>query len=595
MRIRRFLTLILPYSALGRGSHRHLPDDESYTKRRNQELFVRSKGTGDDRTPAPTKSPTVRPTYRPTLSPTATRTSGPTFRPTISPTVEDRVPGGSEAPGEPIFVPPKTKDPEEIETDSPTPSNNEITEAPVTEAPVTEAPATEVPSPGTGQPIESPTPAPIEPAPPTATPQQSPGVLCGDEILEALWESMGLAFTPDEAFIDPNSYQCRALQRVVEQEGYQNFGVTKTIQYWVLYCIYMATSSDAIQVERQVQTWENNNGWTETNLDPCDGWYGILCEDGLVKEIHLQRNGLSDVFPGEVSYLTSVGPRATGAGDLEHLDLFNNGFLTNNVDDSWIRELGPNLRVLNYGSTSFKGPIPPLPSGIVEFDCSYTLHSGEIPESVFVGLENLRLLIMDGNNFNSAVPSTITTLPKLEFFYIREAGLQGDLSYMEDMPSIVEHLVDRNPGLTGPVYSSMGGLDTLRSFSAADCGLVSLRLAMLVFCIWCISPLFPPMYPPAHQTGTLPTELGELTGMVQLWLYGNSLSGYIPSEFAQMDDLRILALEDTDITGNVPIEICLQRFTGALTAMSTDCDDKVDCSSFFPTCCTCCGRSSCGT
>ncbi len=63
-----------------------------------------------------------------------------------------------------------------------------------------------------------------------------------------------------------------------------------------------------------------------------------------------------------------------------------------------------------------------------------------------------------------------------------------------------------------------------------------------------------------------------------------------------MSDLRILALEDTDITGNVPIDICLRRFEGSLVTMSADCDTgEVECSEFFPDCCTCCGRSFCGT
>jgi hypothetical protein len=96
------------------------------------------------------------------------------------------------------------------------------------------------------------------------------------------------------------------------------------------------------------------------------------------------------------------------------------------------------------------------------------------------------------------------------------------------------------------------------------------------------------------KTGTLPKELANNSGMVQLWLYGNGLSGQIPSEYGTMKDLRILALEDTGISGNMPIEICLHRF-GALTTLSVDCEDEVDCAAFFPNCCTCCGRYACGT
>jgi hypothetical protein len=97
------------------------------------------------------------------------------------------------------------------------------------------------------------------------------------------------------------------------------------------------------------------------------------------------------------------------------------------------------------------------------------------------------------------------------------------------------------------------------------------------------------------QTGELPKELADISGIVQLWFYGNKITGQIPSEFGALRDLRILALEDTNLSGAMPIEICLQQLDGALVTLSVDCDEEVDCSSFFPDCCSCCGRPECGT
>jgi hypothetical protein len=191
-----------------------------------------------------------------------------------------------------------------------------------------------------------------------------------------------------------------------------------------------------------------------------------------VTEVRLSRNGLSGTFPSEITYLSSDGVQATGAGNLQRLEVFDNQDLTND-DVSWIAELGSSLKVLNYGSTKFKGPLPTLPPGIEEFDCSYTLQSGAIPESAFVGLNNLRLLVLDGNKMDGAIPTNMASLPNLQFFYVREAGVKGDLTYMQGMPAIVEHLVDGNPDLTGPIPSFIGELQTLKSFSATDCGLVS--------------------------------------------------------------------------------------------------------------------------
>jgi hypothetical protein len=266
--------------------------------------------------------------------------------------------------------------------------------------------------------------------------------------------------------------------------------IVTILQYWILYCIYFATNVDPNNDATTTQSdnnndfrsgfipqWKNTNGWEETDVNPCagddDGWFGISCEEDKVTEIRLQRNNLGGNFPTEVSLLASDGSRATGTGKLNRLELFNNELLSNNLDDSsWIQFLGSNMQVLNYGSTSFGGSIPVLPPSLVEYDCSFTLHTGDIPELSFAGLDKLELCILDGNSYNSPVPSVFGTLPSLKFLYIREASIVGNLSYMDGMSSIVEHLVDLNPNLLGPLFPFLGALSTLKSFSAADCGLV---------------------------------------------------------------------------------------------------------------------------
>ena len=45
-------------------------------------------------------------------------------------------------------------------------------------------------------------------------------------------------------------------------------------------------------------------------------------------------------------------------------------------------------------------------------------------------------------------------------------------------------------------------------------------------------------------SGTIPTELGQLTDLKQLGLYTNSLSGTIPSELGQLTALTILRIQN---------------------------------------------------
>jgi hypothetical protein len=346
-------------------------------------------------------------------------------------------------------------------------------------------PDTDAPVGGTPPIISNPpvTSAPVA-NPPNIMPVPSPAPV-EDKLLSETFREILAPFSYDTSvFLDSNSYQYRALTRTVEQVGFEDFSKSKMLQYWILYCIYFATNTGIEGLADNVFArqgaavyWKNTEGWQEIDRDPCNnnGWYGIACnENGQVTAIQLQRNQLAGVFPPEVSFLASDGPRATDAGKLRILEVYNNEGLTNSAkDDSWIAVLGSNLEVLNYGSTSFQGPIPKLPTQLVEFDCSYTLHLGPIPDASFQGLHSLTLAILDGNNYNSSIPAVFGTLGSLKYFYVREASLTGNLSYMRDMPNIVEHLVDRNPNLSGPIYSFIGELETLRSFSAADCGLVS--------------------------------------------------------------------------------------------------------------------------
>jgi hypothetical protein len=154
-------------------------------------------------------------------------------------------------------------------------------------------------------------------------------------------------------FEDPESYQSKALARTEEQAGIESMTDAKTVQYYALYCIYNATnkvpniitdSDDRFDNIANFPGWTIATGWEETDVDPCSGWYGIECEMDEVTTIDLFANVLTGVFPPEVSLLASDGERATGAGNLNRIDLFNNEFVFNNFDNSWMTSLGSNMR-----------------------------------------------------------------------------------------------------------------------------------------------------------------------------------------------------------------------------------------------------------
>ena len=58
-----------------------------------------------------------------------------------------------------------------------------------------------------------------------------------------------------------------------------------------------------------------------------------------------------------------------------------------------------------------------------------------------------------------------------------------------------------------------------------------------------------------HLTGTLPSELGNLQGLVDLELCDNSIAGEIPTELGNLTRLRGLELDRNSLTGEIPSEL----------------------------------------
>jgi len=193
---------------------------------------------------------------------------------------------------------------------------------------------------------------------------------------KGLNEAALVGFTDDA---NVTSYQSKAFLRLSQQIGVDGFTDAKIAQYYALYSIYYATNAvpnhitdNDIRFENIVMPqWLQASGWTSNNSDPCgvisidlmndtessiattlstvasDGWYGVTCDtEGRVIALELFSNILTGTWPEEVLLLASDGPFSTGAGSLEKLDLYDNEFLSNGGDSSWMSELGSNMSKL---------------------------------------------------------------------------------------------------------------------------------------------------------------------------------------------------------------------------------------------------------
>jgi hypothetical protein len=313
--------------------------------------------TPNAKTPQPTKRPTKRPTVKPT---TDKPTKRPTKRPTVKPTTDKPT-------KRPTKKPTTANAKSDIPTDTPTLVVWPLTSSPTTGVVVEgkKIPPTFGPSSTVSPTINLP---PAVRTPPQ--PEKTPVVQVEDtEPSKIQLRIQDFALGGGEEFNDPTSYQSFALRRVEEQLNADQMTTIKLLQYYSLYCIYEATSSKSneyiissgIFQNDDIPGWKVSTGWLSNNLDPCDGgWFGVACDttgqemgelfeqdggagEGKIINLDLFDNSLTGNFPPEVVLLASDGFYATGAGSLVALDIFNNEYMSNNNDNSWIQDLGSQL------------------------------------------------------------------------------------------------------------------------------------------------------------------------------------------------------------------------------------------------------------
>ena len=72
-------------------------------------------------------------------------------------------------------------------------------------------------------------------------------------------------------------------------------------------------------------------------------------------------------------------------------------------------------------------------------------------------------------------------------------------------------------------------------------------------------------------TGTIPTDLALLSNMTGLFLHENYLEGNIPSELGLLTNLESIWLHQLSLTGTVPVELCDLFTAGKLETLAVDC------------------------
>ena len=72
-------------------------------------------------------------------------------------------------------------------------------------------------------------------------------------------------------------------------------------------------------------------------------------------------------------------------------------------------------------------------------------------------------------------------------------------------------------------------------------------------------------------TSALPSEIGQLTGLFTLSVLGNQLEGTLPSELGKLKNLDKLEIHYNNFTGSIPSGICISPVVSIYLDCGIDC------------------------
>ena len=129
---------------------------------------------------------------------------------------------------------------------------------------------------------------------------------------------------------------------------------------------------------------------------------------------------------------------------------------------------------------------------------------------------------------------------------------QWDGIYVNGTPKRVTRLLLRKmPQLDGTIPAELGRLSGLENLSLYANGLTGPIPAELGN----LSRLTVMYINNNKLSGTIPAELGNLNNLERLWLHGNSLSGSIPTQLGRLSNLEWLSLYTNSLTKSIPTQL----------------------------------------
>jgi len=363
----------------------------------------------------------------------------------------------------------------------------------------------------------------------------------------------------DKSLLESYSPQRQAMLFMAKDASINSMEHTEKLQRFFLSVFFYSTNMvPSVHVE-DPGAWKVADNWM-SNAHSCD-WMGVECnEEKVITSMFLERNRLSGKIPVDIAII---------ANKIEKLDFTDNIMHMREGDFDAFSSL-KNLKTLlmddNY--LFHDEGLPPQFGAMTNLEkirLSYNLFEGDLDDGetpILGAMTKLTHLEMESNYFTGGFPDAIATMDQLTYCYLRRNNMSFNFDFIKSgqfKDNMFAMWLDGN-AITGTIPTEIGLMTGLASFSAAN----------------------------ATLTGTIPEEIGNLNQLRRLWLFNNGLSGNIPEALNKLDLLEVVELHGNKLKGDMPQGVCsaVDNSDYEYKSLTSDCKKAVTCAT--PECCTQC-------
>ncbi|CAJ1948897.1 unnamed protein product [Cylindrotheca closterium] len=472
---------------------------------------------------------------------------------------------------------------DDITTDPP-----QMTPAPSNGVPATKTPTrlptpfpssvtvtTPTPTANNGIPTASPTNLPV--AEPSAQPSFSP-----DPIRDYI---LTIAFEGGDEFQDPESYQSKALSWLMTQQVPSNPHIDVSARQGSR-LVNLSLEQEAKQLYALACWYYNTNG--VANLATDEFWLPNLPAGTTQLPGWFDEDGWLSSASTVCSEWFGIGCNQDG---LVEAIVMNDNLLSGKIPNE-IGLLKDSLRYMDvrenylanigYGEYNFFNYLTNVQ--ILKLGFNYLSYDGIPPQlGAMTSLVDLDVSYMLW--YGELKPGVFQPLQNLEFLAMGgneyNSALPNDLVQLPNLKFLYAEFTNIKGNLD--FIGDLTGMEEIWIDQNAITGTIPTTIENLVS-------MESLSFTLCQISGTIPSTVGNLQMLRQAWMSNNDLTGLIPQEFANLGNLERLHLQGNNLNGAMPSAICEERFPfGRLTYLQADCDGlgNVDCGQ--GDCCTCCG------